>query len=236
LAVCTSGLHNPDGSFLLSSRLLLALPPTFSSTLWSLSLFVQLSFLTVGALSLFGASALNSWLTRVVVFSSTVGMVDSLTTVTLYGALPTDDPIQPGASNARLVTPIGTASDGSETTYIEEVTIYGSGSSSTTQLTETPVSTWRGASFEGYFHAPIADVRKKTVQPPWLKERLHTQLRYRIQMIIEGLLSAVILTRKNAYGRNLKFSLRRYHLVQLQHLQVLQQRRHLVNSPTLIVP
>ncbi|THU89495.1 hypothetical protein K435DRAFT_969079 [Dendrothele bispora CBS 962.96] len=93
----------------------------------------------------------------------------SSTTVILHGAWPLGDPFNSnGNSNSRTIIPIGTASDGSETTYLDEVVIYGSSStasassSSSTQASPTttssattsfvgegslvPVSTWQGAS------------------------------------------------------------------------------------------
>ncbi|THU84038.1 hypothetical protein K435DRAFT_783952 [Dendrothele bispora CBS 962.96] len=74
----------------------------------------------------------------------------SSTTVTIHGAWPLGDPFNSnGNSNSRTIIPIGTASDGSETTYLDKVVIYGSSStvtrasrgSSSTQATITITST-----------------------------------------------------------------------------------------------
>ncbi|THV03399.1 hypothetical protein K435DRAFT_285135 [Dendrothele bispora CBS 962.96] len=69
----------------------------------------------------------------------------SSTTVILHGAWPLGKPFNSnGNSNSRTIIPIGTASDGSETTYLDEVVICGSSStasasrgSSSTQATIT---------------------------------------------------------------------------------------------------
>ncbi|THU94614.1 hypothetical protein K435DRAFT_798748 [Dendrothele bispora CBS 962.96] len=101
----------------------------------------------------------------------------SSTTVILHGAWPLGDPFNSnGNSNSRTIIPIGTASDRRETTYLDEVVIYGSSStasasgSSLTQASPTtsivttttslsansvgegslvPVSTWQATLIEG---------------------------------------------------------------------------------------
>ncbi|KAK7464810.1 hypothetical protein VKT23_006016 [Stygiomarasmius scandens] len=78
----------------------------------------------------------------------------SSSTIILFGALPTDSHINPTVnvpSFSRSITPVGTASDGSETTYLEEVVVYSSGSSAAgaSQTALSPISTWAATLVEG---------------------------------------------------------------------------------------